>query len=175
MTTVRRATPDDGRAIAKVKVDTWRAAYTGVMPQRVLDALDVDEHAPLWSRYAAAAEVGMFVAVEHGRIVGFVSVGPCNDLEGIGELYAIYVRPDSWGTGTGLALMETGVTWLSERWPEAVLWVAEENPRARRFYELYGWTPETTRIEEVAPGARISEVRYRLSGLDRRLSGLDRR
>jgi GNAT superfamily N-acetyltransferase len=168
MTTIRRATPDDGRAIAEVKVETWRAAYAGVMPQETLDGLDVEEHAPLWSRYAAAAEVGMFVAEEDGRIVGFVSVGPCSDLEGTGELYAIYVRPGSWGTGAGLALMETGVTWLSERWREAVLWVAEENPRARRFYELCGWTPETTRVAEVAPGARISEVRYRLSGLEQR-------
>ena len=89
-------------------------------------------------------------------------------MQGVGELYAIYVRPDSWGTGAGLVLMDTGVGWLAERWDEAVLWVAEENPRARRFYELYGWTAEATRVEEVAPGARIAEVRYRLSSLDRR-------
>ena len=86
----------------------------------------------------------------------------------IGELYAIYVRPSAWSTGAGLALMEAGVVWLSERWPAAVLWVAEENPRARRFYERYGWVAETTRVAEVAPGAVISEVLYRLSGLDRR-------
>ena len=64
--------------------------------------------------------------------------------------------------------MEVGVEWLAERWQEAILWVAEENPRARRFYERYGWVAETTRVEEVVPGARISEVLYRLSGLDRR-------
>ena len=48
-----------------------------------------------------------------------------------------------------------------------MLWVAEENPRARRFYELYGWTAETTRVEKFSPGAEVTEVRYRLSGLDR--------
>ena len=85
-----------------------------------------------------------------------------------GELYAIYVRPNSWSTGAGLALMDAGVDWLAERWPEAVLWVAEENPRARRFYERYGWIAGTTRVEEVVPGAHISEVLYRLSGLDQR-------
>ena len=46
--------------------------------------------------------------------------------------------------------------------------MAEENPRARRFYERYGWVAETTRVEEVVPGAHVSEVLYRLSGLDRR-------
>ena len=168
MTTIRRATPDDGRAVAEVKIETWRVTYVDVMPQPVLDALDVDEHERIWAGYAAADGLGVFVADDAGRIVGFVSVGPCREPPGIGELYAIYVRPGSWDTGVGLALMEAGVEWLADRWTEAVLWVAEENPRARRFYELYGWTPETTRVEEVAPGARIAEVRYRLSGLDRR-------
>ena len=83
-------------------------------------------------------------------------------------MYAIYVRPEAWGTGSGWALMDAAVEWLAERWREAILWVAEENPRARRFYERYGWVPETTRVEEVVPGARLSEVLYRLSGLDRR-------
>ena len=168
MTTVRRATPDDARSIAEVKIETWRATYAGVMPQTVLDGLDVDEHEQIWAGYVSADGFDVFVADDAGRIVGFASVGPCSEPAGVGELYAIYVRPESWGTGAGLALMETCVAWLAERWLEAVLWVAEENPRARRFYELYGWTPETTRVEEVAPGARVSEVRYRLSGLDRR-------
>ena len=167
-TTVRRATPGDARAIAEVKVETWREAYAGVMPQPVLDGLDVEEHERIWARYVAADGFGVFVAETGGRIVGYASVGPCHDPAGIGELYAIYVRPDSWDTRAGLALMEAGVTWLAERWHEAVLWVAEENPRARRFYELYGWTAEATRVEEVAPGAEISEIRYCLSGLDRR-------
>ena len=64
--------------------------------------------------------------------------------------------------------MEVGVEWLAERWHEAVLWVAEENPRARSFYERYGWIVGPSRIAEVAPGATVTEVLYRLSGLDRR-------
>jgi len=169
VTTIRRATRDDARAIADVKIETWREAYAGVMPQAVLDGFDLDEHERIWARYVAADGFGVFVAEEDGRIVGFASVGPCSDAASVGELYAIYVRPGSWGIGAGLALMEAGVAWLAERWAEAVLWVAEENPRARRFYELYGWTPETTRVEEVTPGATISVVRYRLACLD----GLD--
>jgi ribosomal protein S18 acetylase RimI-like enzyme len=168
VTAVRRATPDDGRAIAEVKVETWRAAYAGVMSQATLDALDVNEHAPIWAGYAAADDSGVFVAEDDGTVVGFASVGSCIDLAETGELYAIYVRPASWGSGAGLALMDACVAWLADRWDEAVLWVAEENPRARRFYELYGWRAETTRIAEVAPGARIPEVRYRLSLLARR-------
>ena len=168
MTSVRGAVPDDARAIAEVQVETWRAAYTGLMPQSVLDGLDVDQREQWWSRAVVAEGYAVFVAEQDDRVVGFVSVGPCRDAEGLGELYAIYVRPESWGTGAGLALMEASVDWLAARWPEAVLWVAERNPRARSFYERYGWTAGTSRVEEVAPGAHVPEVLYRLSGLERR-------
>jgi hypothetical protein len=64
--------------------------------------------------------------------------------------------------------MEAAVEWLAERFPDAVLWVAKENPRARRFYELYGWQAERERVDEVVPGAHVEEVLYRLALLDRR-------
>jgi GNAT superfamily N-acetyltransferase len=168
VTTVRRAAPEDARAIADIQVETWRAAYVGVMPQATLDALDVDERAAFWGPWIAADRTAQFLAEREGDAVGFASVGPCRHEPESGELYAIYVRPHAWGTGAGRALMDAALAWLAERWPEAVLWVAEENPQARRFYERYGWTPESTRMEEVAPGATVSEVLYRLVLLDRR-------
>jgi GNAT superfamily N-acetyltransferase len=168
VTTVRRATAADARDIAEVKVETWRVTYAGVMPQATLDALDIDEHEGFWKRVAATDAAGVFVAEEEGRVIGFANVGPCLHEEGTGEVYAIYVRPGSWDTGSGLALMNAGVAWLARRWPEAVLWVAEENPRARRFYERYGWKMDGERVAEVAPGARIREVLYRLVGLGQR-------
>ena len=168
MTIVRPATPDDARTIADIQVETWRAAYPGVMPQEVLDALDVGDRARNWAHWLTVDATAQFVAERSGAGVGFVSAGPCRHEDGAGEVYAIYVRPAAWGTGSGWALMDAAVAWLAERWREAILWVAEENPRARRFYERYGWVSETTRVEEVVPGAHVSEVLYRLSGLDRR-------
>lgn len=166
MTTVRRATVADARAIAEVHVATWRATYVGVLPQEVLDALDVDARERMWTAFAEHESLAVFVAENTGRIVGFVNVGACRDLDGVGELYAIYVAPEMWGTGAGLALMDAGVGWLKERYSEAVLWVAEENPRARRFYERYGWIVDEARTDLVE-GVAVPEVRYRLSGLNR--------
>jgi GNAT superfamily N-acetyltransferase len=167
VTAVRRADAADARGIAEVKVESWRATYAGVMPQTVLDSMDVDEHERIWTRLIAHEQLAVFVAERDGRVIGFVNVGPCRDDPTIGELFAIYVRPATLGTGAGLALMESGARWLRERWPEAVLWVADENPRARRFYELYGWaTDGASKSDEVEPGATVAEVRYRLSFLN---------
>lgn len=165
---VRRATADDARAIAEVQVETWRAAYVDVMPAEVLDALDVDRREQMWGSYATAEGYAQFVAERGGRVVGFVAVGGCAELENTGELFAIYVVPDSWDVGAGLALMNAAVEWLAERWDEAVLWVATENPRARRFYERYGWVVDGERVDTTLIAAPLPETRYRLSGLKQR-------
>jgi ribosomal protein S18 acetylase RimI-like enzyme len=55
---------------------------------------------------------------------------------GEGEVYAISVDPRRWGEGIGRELLsasEEATRELSYR--EAGLWVLEDNPRARRFYE----------------------------------------
>jgi ribosomal protein S18 acetylase RimI-like enzyme len=166
--TVRPATPDDGRAIADIQVETWRAAYVGVMPQAILDGLDVDERARFWRHWISVDTTAQFVAERSGAGVGFASAGQCLHEPASGEIYAIYVHPSAWGTGCGWALMDAAVAWLAERWQQAVLWVAEENPRARGFYERYGWVAESTRVDEVVPGAFVSEVLYRLANLDGR-------
>jgi len=95
------------------------------------------------------------------RVVGFTSVGPSRDERGLGELYAIYVDPDAWSTGAGLALIERAEEQLRSEYEVATLWVLEANPRARRFYERAGWTPDGARKAEERWGVRAPEVRYR--------------
>jgi ribosomal protein S18 acetylase RimI-like enzyme len=119
-------------------------------------------------RSGSRTETRAFVAELDGGVVGFVSVGPCWADQGIGELYAIYVAPSGQGRGAGLGLMEAGVRALAERWDDAVLWVATENPKARRFYERYGWEVVGERVDDSIPGVALPETRYRLSGLGRR-------
>jgi hypothetical protein len=42
----------------------------------------------------------------------------------------------------------------------AILWVLDDNPRARRFYELAGWAADGTAREIELFGFRFPEVRY---------------
>ena len=41
-THVRRATPEDARAISEVQIAGWRHAYRGIVPDAMLDELDVE-------------------------------------------------------------------------------------------------------------------------------------
>jgi ribosomal protein S18 acetylase RimI-like enzyme len=100
------------------------------------------------------------------EIVGFASLGP-RDFDGeeerVGELYAIYVLPDIQGRGAGRALMAEAVSRLRyDGFREAVLWVFEDNPRTRRFYERGGWGTDGGRKDETWLGTTSPAVRYRL-------------
>ena len=158
---MRRATADDAEAIAGVQERGWQAAYRHVFPPERLDRggfirgdrwrTRLETPPPGWSTFVALA----------GGVVGFASVGPSRDVEGLGELYALYVHPDAWGTGAGRTLIERAETHLAHEYDEAALWVLEDNPRARRFYELAGWTPDGARTEGEWFGVRAAEVRYR--------------
>ena len=60
--------------------------------------------------------------------------------ESVGEIHAIYLLADYWDKGYGRQLMDFAVNRLKElSCCKVTLWVMEENNRARRFYERYGW------------------------------------
>ena len=161
---VRLATGADAQGIARAQECAWQMAYRHVFPVEELDRGGFIR-AELWRERLEVPPPGWttFVADEDGAVLAFVSVGPSRDERGLGELYAIYVHPDSWGTGAGRALMERGELELSAVYPEATLWVLEDNPRARSFYEAAGWAPDGATKADERWGVRAPEVRYRKS------------
>jgi GNAT superfamily N-acetyltransferase len=158
---VRLATEADAYAIETIRVRGWRVAYRHVFPAAELDRLPVDperwrvrlETPPKgWTTFVAEADTG---------VVGFTSVGPSRDEDGVGELYAIYVDPDAWSTGAGRELIRRAEAQLRSEYDTASLWVLEDNPRARTFYERAGWAVDGDWKAEDRFGVRAVEVRYR--------------
>jgi ribosomal protein S18 acetylase RimI-like enzyme len=159
---VRRARLEDARAIAQVHAETWREAYEHVFGAERLASVTVDARLSQWERILAAGQSDVFVAADDG-IVGFVSTGDSRDADAEAELFAIYVLPEAWGSGAGSALMRAGIEAMRLRASgDAVLWVLDDNPRARRFYEREGWTLDGERKEDEYLGLRVAEVRYRI-------------
>jgi GNAT superfamily N-acetyltransferase len=145
-------------------VQTWQAAYEHVFGAERLAALDINTREERWrQRIAERGNEAVVVAEDHGFVIGFASYGGSRDHAGEGELYAIYTLPEAWGSGAGPALMGATLAGLGERgFVTASLWVLDDNPRARRFYEREGWTDDGGRREEEFLGVPITEVRYRI-------------
>jgi GNAT superfamily N-acetyltransferase len=125
--------------------------------------IDVDRRAAGWERSLADGRGAVFLAESDAGVVAFVSVGPSRDDDAQGELYAIYALPEAWGRGLGHALMAPALESLRESGHrDAILWVLDDNPRARRFYEREGWTFDGTEKVEEFLGKNVREVRYRI-------------
>jgi ribosomal protein S18 acetylase RimI-like enzyme len=164
MVTVRPATPADAPAMGRLHVRAWQAAYRGHMPDAYLDGLRAEDRAAGWEQALGRRRDrgAILVADQAGQVTGFANVGPAEDPPGAGELYAINVDPDHWGTGAGRALLQAAQAELARLgFDETVLWVLPANARARRFYELAGWVADgASRTAEVL-GVTVPEVRYR--------------
>jgi GNAT superfamily N-acetyltransferase len=123
---IRRATPQDAEAIARVHVATWQFAYADILAPEDLGAPDADERVALWTRIIAGGDP-VWVAVEGERIVGFVSI------EG-NHLTELYVDPIAQGAGVGSALLAQ-----AEAAGARELDVLADNGHAQTFYAARGW------------------------------------
>ena len=145
---IRPGAPADAEAVARVHVESWAAAYD-------LQGPSFAQRTEMHRRFPP------LVAEEDGGITGFVAVGAARDADADGELYAIYVHPERWGSGIGRQLIAAGEERLRELGhAHAILWVLEDNPRARRFYEAAGWSADGEKRPIEVMGVVVPEVRY---------------
>jgi len=187
---IRPGSAADAPQVAEVQRDSWFAAYRDLIAHEIIDRVTApDDGARVrqtfqtrpWQQMIVAAApgpgpAGGAAAPPGARIVGYASFGPETDVLGapwphpvsaagregrVAELYALYVRPDWWSTGTGRALMERVLAATAAAgYARITLWVLQGNSRARRFYERAGFVPDGA--SNVLHGlGGVTEVRYR--------------
>lgn len=171
--TIRPAKRTDADAITDVQVASWRAGYAHVFSDEILYADDFDRaRRTFWNEWRFAAGHRLAVAtLEHAdggqRVVGFASYGPERERArghtGRGELWAFYLHPDVWGSGVADLLIDHIEERLAaEGFDTAVLWVLDDNPRARRFYERHGWAATGISANfDLYCDVAVPEVEYR--------------
>jgi ribosomal protein S18 acetylase RimI-like enzyme len=162
---IEQATTDDCRGIAEAHVESWQHAYKGLLPEQYLASLSVPEREAMWRRMQEQQPTHLLVARNAEQVAGFVAFGASRD-EGApknqGEVWAIYVKPTFWSTGTGRSLWLAASQQLRAEGHSTVsLWVIAGNQRAIRFYERAGFVaePESRKQFELG-GAMLEEVRY---------------
>ena len=160
---VRPAQLDDAAAIARVHVASWNAAYRDILPDRILERFDVGQR--LDSRRRILRQTDDLHLVAHdttfGDIVGFCDAGRARrDGPWRGEVYAIYLLHHARHHGIGREMFEQVMAWMRARaMPSMVVWVLENNPHARRFYEALGGRL-ASRLRSSVAGFPVIEVAY---------------
>jgi ribosomal protein S18 acetylase RimI-like enzyme len=140
---IRPARADDAEAIARVRVDSWRETYRGMIPQSYLDAMQLDASRAMWEKVlnAGSNTVSVLVAEHGAEIVGFGSGNLLPEPKHgfTAELSAIYIRREFQHAGLGRRLVvETALSQRARGASSLIVWVIAGNKAARAFYERLG-------------------------------------
>jgi ribosomal protein S18 acetylase RimI-like enzyme len=162
---IRAAGVADAPAIGRISVETWRAAYAGIVPAAYLAGLSSAACAAEWHDILVTPAGAHFVLVAgHAQQdpIAFAGAGPerSGDPRYRGELYAIYVLPSHQGRGVGRALVRAAADRLAAAGLDSLLvWVLDQNAPARAFYERLGGSVVRRQPIEIG-GAGLTEVAY---------------
>jgi ribosomal protein S18 acetylase RimI-like enzyme len=162
---IREATLNDAEAMAKVRIDTWRSAYKGIVPDDYLSGLSPEQTAIRWSEvYFKSRQPGVFALVAENdikEVVGIAIAGPERDQDPgyQSEIYVLYVLPAYQNQGIGRSLVTACVQQLLRQGLDTLLiWIMAENPY-RRFYETLGGRI-VGKIEKQRGSKLIPEIAY---------------
>ena len=166
---------DDAASLARVRLETWRTSYSGLIPDAAIAAMDMAKETSRWAERLRAPQLNSYLFVAEikpdmgvdGSEIGRVAAGFCgggperdDDPDYSGELYAIYVLQVYQGLGMGRALVQRAVDWLRQNGHNSMLiWVLRDNHNARRFYEALGGKAVRERSITIG-GAQLPEVGY---------------
>jgi len=141
---IREGSLADADAIARVQVDTWRTAYSGIVPAKHLAELSREQSAKRWRTGLADSNAILYIAEnDDGKTVGFAIGGSERDNDAVyqGEIYAIYVLKAYQQQGLGRQLVASiAQRLLADGVDSMLIWVLAKNP-CRDFYKALGGRP----------------------------------
>lgn len=130
-------TDEEIKGKAYVHWKSWQEEYKNLVSQEYLAKLTLEKCENL----AHKLTDNHLIAKVGDRVVGFLAYGDRGEENpGVGEIFAIYVLAEYFGTGVAQKLMRAGLEKLVG-YDSVQLWVLKGNKRAIRFYEKCGFVP----------------------------------
>lgn len=167
---IRYITPDDDRRlISRIYEESWGYAYKGIVPQEYLDSIPAGR----WVPNIDLPDRKTILCVENGKLIGTSTIckSRFDEFPDYGEIISIYLLPDFMGKGYGKSLMDFAIRELyKDGYHDVFLWVLEENNRARRFYERYGFREGNKKHEDIIGGKVLWEIAYIYTETNKELS-----
>ena len=163
---IARAAIDDADAVGRVTALSWQAAYSGIVPDEYLAHITPESCAAKFREVLPQLpDAEFFLVFVENKPTGVFNLHTCRDGDTVdcGEIGVFYFLSEHWGRGYGAEAMVYALNRLKERgFASAILWVLEENARARRFYEKQGFMTDGGR-KVITLGKELVDMRYRKS------------
>lgn len=141
--TIERTKPGDEEILAYIQTESWKAGFQHILAPEILAKCTGLEKATDMYRRLLEQNIGNGYLLKvdgepHG--IAWWDATREKDMPGYAELICIHSLPGRWRKGFGSKMMETVLRDIaSAGFSRVMLWVFEENTRARQFYEAFGF------------------------------------
>ena len=153
---------DDLLEISNIYESSWKSAYKDIIPQDYLDSIPPGH----WAGNINKTGWHSLALIENGLIIGTASFckSRWEQYDNYGEIVSIYFLPAYMGKGYGTHLLKRCIEELNGLgYRNMLLWVLEDNQRARKFYEKNGFICSEAYMSDDIGGKELREVMYYLS------------
>lgn len=161
---VREAKPNDFGKVAEMHYKIWRQSWNGILDDFLVDIIATPRHWATVSYPQTLSQRGwsMWIAESGGKVLAMTVFGPDAANHGDLQIEALYTARDSQGLGIGGRLLNKALR--TNPSGDAILWCAEKNLQARRFYENKDFRADgRTYVWKPLPGVAVPHLGYRLS------------
>ena len=158
---IRKAIPGDEQVLAYIQTESWKAAFAHILsPEELERCTNLEKAEQMYHRVLCGVGCNMAIEQVNGQPHCIAAWGRnrCDLGETVGELICIHSLKNNWGKGYGSAMIEYVLAQVrKDNYESVILWVFEDNTRARKFYEKHGF--ELTERKKTVNG--VTERMYR--------------
>ena len=144
--TIRKALPEDAYDYTICHISIWQSAYKGIVPDEYLNSMsnEVEKRVEKYTETLTnPGDREYYCVMLSDKMIGFIIIELCT-----GEIWAIYLSKEYWGSGYGKEMLDFSVSELEKKGHNEIsLWVFEDNKRARRFNEKNSFVYNGTKRE----------------------------
>ncbi len=142
--TIQHAKLGDEATLAYIQTESWKAGFKDILSSEVLQKCTQTDKATAMFLRLLEQNIGngYLLKVEGSpHCIAWWDSTREKDMSGYAELICIHSLPSRWRKGYGSKMMNTVLHDIAAAgYSKVMLWVFEDNMRARHFYEAHGFT-----------------------------------
>ena len=160
---IRRAGNVDEGILAFIQTESWKAAFKKILSTELLMKYTNMEYATAMYKKLLEENKGngyILSVDEKPHCIAWWDVTRDKNMPGYAEIICIHSLKGNWGQGYGGKMMDKLLSDItSAGYSKVMLWVFENNERARKFYEAKGFHA----TDKIQPAFESSEICYELT------------
>lgn len=157
---IRKVANGDAPVLAHIQTESWKAAFKDILEEaELIRCTNVEKATQMYAGLLEAKKGNGYILEIDGKghCIAWWDATRQEDIPGFAELICIHSLQDNWGKGYGSKMMDKVLSDIAEAgYTKVMLWVFEENQRARAFYEAKGFV----KSEKAKTIKGVTEVMY---------------